>query len=179
MKVNIPFVYVPKEIQNLDIRPPFQIKWKDSQNQQFYIRFNSFDTFLQWSKKIEDAEYDESNMIHDVEVEEFEGFSMPKLIKPRVVGRGNVREIIETYIPERFYIPSDGECFLKCFEKAFQTLNENKYFECKEIINPLYKKFCMKYKIKYDLFPMCKVGAFLDFIKSSLDVHIPLYKYDF
>lgn len=46
MKVNIPFVYVPKEIQNLDIRPPFQIKWKDSQNQQFYIRFNSFDTFL-------------------------------------------------------------------------------------------------------------------------------------
>lgn len=36
----------------------------------------------------------------------------------------------------------------------------------------------MKYKIKYDLFPMCKVGAFLDFIKNNLEVQISLYKYD-
>lgn len=136
------------------------------------------ETFSQWAKKIEDAEYDESKMICDVEIEEFTTFQQPKLLKPRIIGWGNIWEIMETYIPDKYFVPSDGECFLKCFDKAFSILEEEKYFECKEMIPPLYKKFCMKNKVKHDLFPMCKVGKFIDYIVENLEVFIPLYKYD-
>lgn len=33
----IPFVYIPREIYEININPPFQIKWRDSEDQQQYI----------------------------------------------------------------------------------------------------------------------------------------------
>lgn len=100
------------------------------------------------------------------------------MVKKSPVGRGDCKEIIETYIHDQFYVPDNGECFLKCFMKAFQLTNDEKYFEYKEMIPGLYKKFCIEQKVKHDLFPMCKVGKFMDFIQQNINVVVPLYKYD-
>lgn len=50
-------------------------------------------------------------------------------------------------------VPSDGMCLLKCIQKIDPNVGVD-----------LYNEFCLGNKIFEDIFPMCKVGKFLDFL---------------
>lgn len=95
---------------------------------------------------------------------------------PSKAGRGKngriwTKEIVET-TKSNYYIPSDGMCLLKCINKILQLLGSD------AVPSDVYNEFCITYKIHEDIFPLCKVGVFLDFLDCKCGISISLYKYN-
>lgn len=172
----LPLVQIPSLLKGLVY--PIQIRYTTNLNPSTqFLRFNSEERMREWNQTFGEEDSSQQTTVGNIFIEEVDSFAI-KMKKPRVQGRGRNEKIIDTEIREtegiNYYIPPDGMCLRSCFDFVIKKEGIPFLFP----FHVLYAEFCFNNKIVDNVFPMCKVGKFIDFIFESTGIMFAFSKYN-